>query len=432
MSGRKVELSEWWTAEHPERRVWGELRFDPSEGARLTLLDDLQDVRVRGQLPTLHGEAFGGTGYTLMDAAVTQARHETKPPEGIARSRTELRATGLLEGVHTDPDTFMVRRVSVRLTGVRDLCKDGFLRHIVEGIPRAQRLVQLDGGSLNFHALNTSADDAVVQVECHEPLTLQDFEERWLMPLRSLIVFAARDPVLEQELIVHPEHGDDVHVLTEAPSLTATPPATYDRPLVPFSALGDGAEGFLSAWFELYAKLDRAADFLISALNSELFLENRLLNLTSFLESYHRTLHDEPAVSPEDHRRNMEAMLDALPDQSQRQHYAEKLRYADQQNARQRFREMVTRAHDTLGGLDSLGKELVDQLMQARNANTHLDPTGPRGPEGIDLIYAMANLRLVIQTNMLLDLQLDPELVAGLVLTSYRNQMPVFDFREHD
>jgi hypothetical protein len=432
MSERKVELSEWWTAEHPERRVWGELRFDQSEGARLILLDELQDVRVHGQLPTLHGEAFGGTRYTLMDAVVTEARRETKPPEGIARSRTELRATGLLEGVHTNLDMFEVRVASVRLTGVRDLCKGGFLRHIFEGIPRAQRFVQLKGGVLNFHALSTSGDDAVVQVECQEPLTLQDFEERWLIPLRSLIVFAARGPVLEQELIVHPEHGNDVHVLTEAPSLTATPPATYDRPLVPFVALGDGAEEFISAWFEMYAKLDRATDFLISALDSELFLENRLLNLTSFLESYHRTLHDQPPVSSEDHERNMEAMLEALPDQSQREHYAEKLRHADQQNARQRFREMVVRARDTLGGLDSLGTELVDQLMQARNANTHLDPTGPQGPEGVDLIYAVANLRLVIQTNMLLDLKLDPELVAGLVLTSYGNQMPVFDFREHE
>jgi hypothetical protein len=46
------------------------------------------------------------------------------------------------------------------------------------------------------------------------------------------------------------------------------------------------------------------------------------------------------------------------------------------------------------------------------------------------LVYAVARLQLVIQTNLLLDLQLSKDKVAELILTSYDNQMPVRDFSQ--
>jgi hypothetical protein len=46
----------------------------------------------------------------------------------------------------------------------------------------------------------------------------------------------------------------------------------------------------------------------------------------------------------------------------------------------------------------------------------------------VDLVYAVARLELVIQTNLLLDLHLGSVKVAELVLTSYHDRMPVRDF----
>jgi hypothetical protein len=46
------------------------------------------------------------------------------------------------------------------------------------------------------------------------------------------------------------------------------------------------------------------------------------------------------------------------------------------------------------------------------------------------LVYAVARLQLVIQTNLLLDLQLGKTKVTELVLTSYSDQMPVRDFSQ--
>jgi hypothetical protein len=290
-----------------------------------------------------------------------------------------------------------------------------------------------------------------VLVEVDEPLLLADFEDRWVDPLEALILFAARTPVARKGftlLLYDPDAAESVHpairhgtspdfwnetpaeVLTETPSLSSEPPTEYGRLLVPFNALGDGAEEFIGRWWDLYAQLGAAAVFLMSALGSQLYLENRLLNLMSFIESYHRQLHDKPKVPPEVHQANVNDMLQVIEGNAQKTHYKQKLRFAGEQNARQRVKELVRRAHQTLPGVDRLDAKLADQLVDTRNALTHLDPSGDPGLRGVDLVYAVARLQLVIQTNLLLDLQLGKTKVTELVLTSYSDQMPVRDFSQ--
>jgi hypothetical protein len=132
------------------------------------------------------------------------------------------------------------------------------------------------------------------------------------------------------------------------------------------------------------------------------------------------------------HERNVSTMLKTIKDKAQRDHYKQKLEHAGEQNTRQRVKALVRRAHQTLPPVSGLDAKLADQLVNTRNALTHLDPTGTRGLEGVDLLYATARLELVIQTNLLLDLQLGKDKVGELVLTSYYNQMPVRDFSAED
>lgn len=61
---------------------------------------------------------------------------------------------------------------------------------------------------------------------------------------------------------------------------------------------------------------------------------------------------------------------------------------SDAQNARQRVKELVRRAHETLPGVNGLNAKLADQLVTTRNALTHLDPSGDPGLQGVDLYLA--------------------------------------------
>ena len=450
--------SEWWVAGDPDQRAAGEIAFDETTGATLTLYGLLPGMaHVQFRSPPLHGETFEGERLTLPSAALLQRSMQVGA--GNARVRTRLHGGVLLRGCHADLDSLMVTRAVIRLTGLRDVCLQGwaFEAHAFMGTARR---VQLSGGSLTFREatarqrdryVESSEVDVDVLIEADAPLLLSDFEDRWVSPLEALILFAARAPVARLGftlLLDDPDAASSVHsairhgtspdlwnetpaeVLTEASTLSSEPPSTYNRLLVSFNALGDGVDEFIGRWWELYASLGNAAVFLMSVLGSQLYLENRLLNLMSFIESYHRRLHDKPKIPPSVHEANVEAMLGVIEDKAQRDHYKQKLKFAGEQNARQRVKELVRRAHQTLPGVARLDAKLADQLVDARNALTHLDPSEKSVLDGVDLIYAVARLQLVVQTNLLLDLKLGKAKVAELVLTSYDNQMPVRDFSE--
>jgi hypothetical protein len=93
------------------------------------------------------------------------------------------------------------------MTDLRDLCTrpwpiepDTFLTQVGSG---AFRRVELPGGSLTFQTstarqvskfAESSEHDVHVLIEAEEALSLDDFEERWVMPLEALILFTARAP----------------------------------------------------------------------------------------------------------------------------------------------------------------------------------------------------------------------------------------------
>jgi|HubBroStandDraft_2_1064218.scaffolds.fasta_scaffold129223_2 hypothetical protein len=161
-----------------------------------------------------------------------------------------------------------------------------------------------------------------------------------------------------------------------------------------------------------------------------MFLEQKLLAGMSFAESYHRELHDDPVLPRDEHKRNVATMLDALPDQARRDRYLALLQLGVRQSTRERLQFLIDRATDTLPDVPGLDATLAKDLVGTRNAIAHLDRSISKSLGGVNLIYAVARLRLVIQVNLLLDLGLERELTGSLVLTSYDRRMPIVDYRE--
>jgi hypothetical protein len=77
-----------------------------------------------------------------------------------------------------------------------------------------------------------------------------------------------------------------------------------------------------------------------------------------------------------------------------------------------------------------LNATLAKELVTTRNAIAHLSRSISNALEGVDLLYAVERLRLVIQVDLLLDLGLSSETVGSFVLTSYGRQVPIVDYRE--
>jgi hypothetical protein len=282
-----------------------------------------------------------------------------------------------------------------------------------------------------------------VVIDVDDGLPLHQFEERWLLPLQGLITFAARDPTLIEALIViapaatevHPaiRHAaprvrwdeDQIEVLMRLPGLAEQPRYGYERPLVPLAVLEDDAAGFVARWWALYQQLGPAVVFLLSALGSRMFLENRLLNELGFAENYHRTLHSKPPISRQDHKRYVAAMLKTIEDPDDRDRYRMRLGHANEQTQGERVAWLIERARDTLPTVDGLEPTLAAKLVRTRNALTHLDPSAAADALRDEPLYrAVELLEVALRANLLLDLGISSEQARALLEGSYHGQTP--------
>ena len=444
----KIEIAEWWLPSNPEQRVHGALSWDPADGASLTLLDMLLEVRTsQFYAPTVLGETFDGVALTLMHPVV--ANHADRLTPTRSWTRSTLLASTMLRGHHvSDPDAFVFSRAVVRFAGLRDVClqewpsgEDGeWVPFVTPGL--GARQANVIGGSLLFRQRQrrtegkyseASETDVDVVICSDNPLSLADFDDQWLNPLEALTILAARGPTVLQQMVLAVVDDDgaehEVEVLTRTPSLAPKPQEEY-KPLVRLATLGQGAMPFIARWWDLYQGLGPAADFLSSALSGEMFVEQKLVAAMSFLESYHRNLHRVALVSPEEHRQNVESMIATLDLEDHKSRYRVLLDRAIEQSARERAEAFIVRAHETLPGVPGLDSTLAKDLVNARNAVAHLSRSISKVLKGLDLTYAVARLRLVLQVNLLLDLGLDSDLVASMVFTSYEGGMPIVDYRE--
>ena len=456
-----TEQEDWgiWWLSGTEERAPGRLTFDPIDGARLTLFGVLPGLMAPAwKWPALLGQAHGGSPLTLL-SPVGLSQSLAGGEDGFT-ARTELRSQVLLRGGHANShDEFVINRASVRVRGLRDLCfakvrrATGKLTSFIdpEHGPREQP-VPLPGARLNFTHVTittqtgfarTVEEDVAVVLDIDEGLPLHQFEERWLLPLQGLVTFAVRDPTLIESLTVvvpsainvHPaiRHGarqirwdeDQIEVFMRLPGLTEQPRYGYERPLVPFGVLEDDASGFIARWWALYGRLGPAVVFLLSALGSRMFLENRLLNELGFAESYHRTLHDEPPIAENDHKHYVADMLDAIGNAEDRDHYRMRLQHANEQTQRERIAWLIDRAATILPTVAGLEPTLAAGLVKTRNALTHLDPKAAGGALRDEPLYrAVELLEVALRANLLLDLGINAEQTRALLEGSYHGQTP--------
>lgn len=451
---------EWWLPDS-EEHLAGRLLFDHAEGGRLTLIGDFSELPLRAwSRPSIFGKSFDGQRLTLLEPFWL-----SRPPAisglSLPATRTLVGSNTLLRGAHVrSADDLLIRRAIVRVRGLRALCFRppvplvGIHTAFVgpaENESRQQR-VDVPGGSLTF-AYQTyetrsryglvSEEDVEVVIEIDASASLEEFEESWLAPLQALVIFAGREPTVLESIVVVAQSTTEVHpairrgspgigwdeervnVIMPLPGLTAEPRFDYQRPLVPLAALREEAPAFIGRWWALHRQLGSSATTtLISALGSRLFLDNRLLNEISFAESYHRILHNEPPLSDAEHEQYVDAMLGTIEDPAHRKHYRVRLKYAAAQGQRQRLKWLINRANDLFPDLPGLRSKLADQLVDTRNALTHLDPTGPDALRDEPLYRAIELLEVTIQANLLLDLEVDPDVAASLIRASYLNQTP--------
>jgi hypothetical protein len=149
-----------------------------------------------------------------------------------------------------------------------------------------------------------------------------------------------------------------------------------------------------------------------------MYLEQRLISVMSAAEGYHRVVHDDPPLVPERHAELTAAMLERCAPE-ERQIFRSRLEHANSQSQRQRLRGLFARASETVTALGTRQKRWVDELVDTRNYQIHLDGRTPLVLDGVDLVRAIERLVAVLNVNLLLDLGIDAEAVGRIIRRSY-------------
>jgi len=253
---------------------------------------------------------------------------------------------------------------------------------------------------------------ATLLLEATAPLSLTEWKQRWIEPLRDLVLFGTREQTVVLFLTGHPDARCDplqeIRVY-EAPDVAVHQPdhvEYHQRDLLPAGIWEqEGFSDLIAEWRKLHADLGAVARSLFEVLNSpDIPLLTRLLRLTSCAEGYHRALHDDPPFTDEEHAEMLEAMIDALPEKATvRKHYEGRLAHANSQSQRARIRWLIERAAEADDRLEGHAAKLTSRLVEWRNDHTHL-PDEVTMPPLHELLLLNAVLTYVLEANVLLDL----------------------------
>ena len=283
---------------------------------------------------------------------------------------------------------------------------------------------------------------SAVQVTLCKPLDLGEWERRWIHPFQDLLVLCTGKPSELESITAHFQLAAPAFLrpaLTDGSSISATvqvrrrgmvdhvTPRLYNRMLLPRNAVGADGARFLRDWFALHRRIDRAAVMFFATLNEHSqWLENQLLNLTSFAEFYHERMYPERIrFDPELNRRLAKRLVPMIEDEKARKAWAEKVAYAPNPTQRERLTDLSERAMWTVPALSRF-PELVGQLVNTRNHLTHFSPPRKHVVDDLPLARAVQRLVVVLQTNLLLDLGGNDAAVATAIARGYW-QSPVLD-----
>lgn|GEM_PF-3197057 len=395
-------------------------------------------------IQVVQGTDLSGTPCTLFDLIAQSSTFYS----ASGHSQEVLQSNRLVRGLHLhDISDLRVDHAVVSVRGLREWVNhrwDGPKQASADEDERDDRQdplenevlnVPLAAGSLLLQRGVTFGQRKVdvpvtAQFKLDEPVPYEEFTERFVKPLQDLIAFTTREPTEVDGVTVYFSRetekwwGDQTPTqslaevqIVERTTLTRIQRQERDFALVPMPlrAWGSDAPKIIGHWFEQRASLGGPGNLLFATLGKrDVHLENDVLGLLSVAEGYHRSRFDAPPFTAADHQAALKTMLAALGEQAQVDHYRDRLKHANQQSQKQRVRALYDRAEGVLVEVGAWRKQLQG-LIDTRNFLTHWHAKTGNVLEEWDLWAALHRLRIVIEINLYLDLEIDADVIEAAI-----------------
>jgi len=451
----------WWLPEQPERSVAGVLKFSQDDAA-LELIghlprEDLARDPASGEVQVsigpesrdrILGLSTDGKRFTLDQC------HSTGFNLAFPGIMTERFVPSLiLEGHHYEPGELVVfDELLVRYTQLDAwVATSGFTstpmppneHGKMAGIDLSFRLpppvtvaLQSATAQVTFSSTtnHTATEVSVTQLAAfrlrfQEPQPVEAALE-FGYQLRNFVALGVGRPVTPLAIsgFVLPPPDAEPDAFTGAPArklkinlfyrLSHVPVVKELHPAQMLFSLADAGDRFgelLQSWFAKQEVLRPVFDLYFGAIyNRHAFLEQRFLSLMQAIETYHRRTSTETDLSPAEHARRLDEILQATPGQY-RQWLARKLEYSNELVLRRRLDDVIKRCPQVVMRLIDKKRAFVHRVGTARNYFTHYNPElADEAPKGLDLYPLAMQLQALIEMCLLLELGFDCDEIDGL------------------
>ena len=183
-----------------------------------------------------------------------------------------------------------------------------------------------------------------------------------------------------------------------------------------YGNVSDQLEEILTRWIHDY-EISKPAFNLYFATKSggQKYLDGKFLSLAQGIETLHRRNSQETRMSEDEFRNLIDTILNAVPDDGQRQWIDEKLKYANELSLRNRLKKMIDPFKDLFGN-SKKRNSFIGKVVDTRNYLTHYDSSlENKAANGEDLWKLYRKLEALFQLHFLQLIGMDIESIKSII-----------------
>ncbi|MCH7812263.1 MAG: hypothetical protein IH958_06500 [Chloroflexi bacterium] len=444
----------WWLPNHEENKVAGTMTFSDEHGLQLKLFGafkELTELENVAQHPRIFGVA-GGKLITLFNC-LEAGSNLTFPG---ALTQRFMASVGCIGGHPSALTEQRFRQANIRYNHLAEWSRtSGFetdwdtpdndllqfrVQYSYPDEVQADTRAGMISISYGFEYRPEAFSEIILRESLHfrvepkEVLLFDDWLRIFVRPLQNFLTLATRIPNYVVSLQLFPTKDTDEESTGNKETALefifqqnlSSPQKQQTKVSSPFDmlfALPDIREGFsdiVDKWLEIADELDSVCNLFFSlAYRAPTYLENRFLPLVQAAESYHRRRRKNEVLSPAEHGRKIESILEHVPTEH-KEWLLQKLNYSNEPSLRKRLKELVDETEGVISPLIGSKQKFVDDVVNTRNYLTHFDEElQSKAARGADLFRLAEALSVIVEACLLGELGLTGEIRTKLF---HRNQ----------
>lgn len=439
----------WWIPGNEEETMVGTLKFTSNEGSNLELIVEFFDEE-KFNVDIILGRTSNGADITLYKCFMINYSYNSK-----GFSTVKIYSNIIFEGVHFNKiEDIKFKEISCHYSNLDewawmngfDVNQNTYNQIEVKYQFPIKEVVEVNNDytveiypDIQMSSRNLVQKEMTISQKIYTKVinkTSKSFEEHMneLRHVQNFISLGVSKPVVIMELVGKTEanqevfgkyiHYPKVNIYFEVQNLEQS-----QKSIIPLKMLFNLREikgefsNILKTWFERKELLEPIINLYFGTqYNSQIYLEQKFLNLVQAVESYHRRTRKNIEIEESEHQKRIATILNSVADEH-KDWLEGRLSYSNEPILRKRLKELVNDCAEILRLNSNQRDSFIYKVCTTRNYFTHYDKSlEGKAAKAIELIDICNKLEKIIRFNLLIEIGFTKESAKGLMdkLYNYR------------